>query len=170
MKPAICGHYKMYQNLTVKAGGFLAESLNKHQIQKIGLKIVFKKKHGVAYGRTEKEPKRKDWCLPNRMSLGLGFTGHYWTHGLCSEKKMLTHFYHSCPLAAAVLNQPLSVNLTLARSTCRCTPLPWNGKVEASLSDFQCTPPSLHTYISSLWNTLKRKPLFFKFSWNFGST
>ena len=30
--------------------------------------------------------------------------------------------------------------------------------------------PSLHTYTSSLWNTLKRKPLFFKFSWNFGST
>ena len=29
---------------------------------------------------------------------------------------------------------------------------------------------SLHTYISSLWNTLKRKPLFFKFSWNFGVT
>ena len=35
---------------------------------------------------------------------------------------------------------------------------------------YQSTPPSLHTYISSLWNTLKRKPLFFKFSWNFGST
>ena len=31
-------------------------------------------------------------------------------------------------------------------------------------------PLSLHTYISSLWNTLKRKPLFFKFSWNFRST
>ena len=26
------------------------------------------------------------------------------------------------------------------------------------------------TYISSLWNTLERKPLFFKFTWNFGST
>ena len=31
-------------------------------------------------------------------------------------------------------------------------------------------PLSLHTYISSLWITLKRKPLFFKFSWKLGST
>ena len=28
-------------------------------------------------------------------------------------------------------------------------------------------PLSLHTYIFSLWNTLKRKHQFFKFSWNF---
>ena len=37
-----------------------------------------------------------------------------------------------------VLNQPLSVNLTLFRSTCRCTPSPRIGKVEGSSSDFQC--------------------------------
>ena len=39
-----------------------------------------------------------------------------------------------------MLNQPLSVNLTLFLSTCRCTP-PRIGKVEAGSSDFQCTPP-----------------------------
>ena len=38
---------------------------------------------------------------------------------------------------------------------------------------FTNLPPPLHslqTYISSLWNTLKRKPQFFKFNWDFGST
>ena len=53
------------------------------------------------------------------------------------------HFVLEQLSAAAVLNQPLSVNLRLFRSTCRCTPPPRVGKVEASLSNFQCTPPGM---------------------------
>ena len=47
---------------------------------------------------------------------------------------------HRLVISTAVLNQPLSVNLTLFGSTCRYTP-PRIGKVEASESELLMFPP-----------------------------
>ena len=62
-------------------------------------------------------------------------------------QKRAFHFFgwrgiqvHRVLVSTAVLNQPLSVNLTLFGSTCRCTP-PRIGKAEASGSELLMYPP-----------------------------